>query len=114
MQIVKQKQTHWVETAPSTTVEEYVMHERGISGATAVISGRYPLEGYAVNLLSKELVLVISGSGTIGTRGKKTPIVIGDCILIKPKEKYYWDGHMALFIATAPGFKSTQHKIVTK
>lgn len=112
MQIVKQKQTHWTETAPSTTVEEYRMREQGISGATAIISGRYPVKGYAANMISKELVLVISGNGVIGTKRKRVPIVLGDCILIKPKEKYYWDGHMALFIASAPTWKANQHRVV--
>ncbi len=114
MQIVKQKQTHWVETAPTATVEEYLMRERTIGGATSIISGRYPVKGYAVNTVSRELVLVLSGDGYIGTPRKKTPIVIGDCILIKPKEKYYWDGHMALFMVCTPVWKSSQHTIVPK
>ena len=112
MHIVKQKQTHWVETAPTTTVEEYLMPEHGISGATAIISGRYPVEGYAMNAVSQELALVISGDGAIGVRGKKIPIVIGDCIFIKPKEKFYWEGHMALFIASTPAWKAKQHRMV--
>ncbi len=112
MQIVKQKQTHWVETAPTTTVEEYVMRERGLSGATAIISGRYPVKGYAMNMISKELALVISGDGFIGVTGKKIPIVIGDCIFLRPKEKFYWEGHMALFIATTPAWKAKQHHMV--
>ena len=109
MQIVKQKQTHWVETAPSTTVEEYLMRDSDINGSTAIISGRYPEKGFAVNKVSKELALVLSGDGYIGTPKKKIPIVIGDCILIKPKEKYYWNGHMALFIACTPKWKARQH-----
>lgn len=112
MQIVKQKQTRWVETAPTTTVEEYDMKERAISGATAIISGRYPIEGFAVNLLSTELVLVISGNGFVGTEKETIPIVIGDCIRIKPKEKYFWEGHLALFIASTPSWKAKQHRIV--
>lgn len=114
MLIVKQKQTHWVETGPYTTVEEYRMRDAAISGANVIVYGRYPKEGYAVNLISTELALVISGSGYIGSANEKIPIVIGDCIRIKPKEKFYWDGHMALFIANAPAWKAKQHKIVTK
>jgi len=73
MQIVKQKQTNWVETAPTTTVEEYTMRDADISGATAIISGRYPDQGYAVNLECKEMVLVLSGNGFVGTKTKKSP-----------------------------------------
>ncbi len=112
MQIVTQKQTHWIETAPTTTVEEYIMRDPDVSGSTAIISGRYPLKGYAENTVSKEIVLVISGNGYIGTKTKKIPIVIGDCILIKPKEKYYWDGHLALFMACTPKWQAAQHKLV--
>lgn len=112
MQIVKQKQTRWIETAPTTTVEEYVMTDKDLSGATAIISGRYPMKGYAVNEKSKEMILVISGNGYIGKRGERIPIVIGDCILLKNKERYYWDGHMALFMVTSPAWHPRQHKII--
>ena len=111
MRIVKQKQTHWIENSPTSTVEEYLMPDRDISGATAIISGRYPEKGFAVNTKSKELVMVLSGDGYIGTTKKKTPIVIGDCILIKSNEKYFWDGHMALFMVCTPTWKKSQHKM---
>jgi len=114
MQIVKQKQTHWVETAPTTTVEEYLMRDTRISGATAIISGRYPEKGYAVNMVCHEMALVLSGSGYVGTKKKKMPIVLGDCILIKPKEKFYWQGHIAIFMVCAPRWTDKQHKIVPK
>jgi len=112
MQIVKQKETHRIDTSPTTSIEEYIMPDRHISGATAIISGRYPEVGYATNTLSYELVLVLSGNGLLGMKGKKPiPIELGNCILIKPKEKYYWDGHMALFMATTPKWSQKQHKI---
>lgn len=114
MQIVKQKKTVWVDASPTTSVEEYRMHEPKISGATAVISGRYPEKGFAVNTKAHELVLVLSGNGFVGTRRRRIPIELGDCILLQPKEKYYWDGHMAIFIACAPSWKSREHKIIPK
>lgn len=113
MQVVKQKQTHWVDPAPTTTVEEYRMSANRISGATAIISGRYPENGYAVNKTCHEIAMVLSGSGIIGSPKKKHHLVIGDCILIKPGEKYYWNGHMAIFMVCAPKWTASQHAIVT-
>lgn len=112
MQIVKQKHVRRIDASATTTVEEYLMNERAISGATAIISGRYPNEGFATNTVSKELVLVLSGGGAIGWKGKELPIELGDCILIQPKEKYYWKGHLTLFMACTPTWKPTQHKVV--
>lgn len=114
MQIVKQKQTHRVDTSTTTSIEEYLMRDKNISGATVILSGRYPDAGYAVNHISHELAIVLSGSGFVGTQRKKIPIELGNCILIKPKEKFYWDGHMALFMVCAPSWKSTQHTIIPK
>lgn len=112
MQIVKQKQTHWTDPTSTTTVEEYQMGSPAISGATAIISGRYPQKGYAVNKKSTEMALVISGGGYVGTPRKKTPIVLGDCILIRPNEKFFWQGHMALFMACTPRWNQKQHHFV--
>ncbi|HLD25322.1 MAG TPA: hypothetical protein VJB96_05390 [Patescibacteria group bacterium] len=114
MQIVKQKKTKRYDAAPTTSIEEYIMREKSISGATAIVSGRYPEKGYATNLVSYELVLVLSGNGYIGTKRKKRAIELGDCLLLKPKEKYYWLGHMALFMVTTPAWNLRQHKIVKK
>jgi mannose-6-phosphate isomerase-like protein (cupin superfamily) len=112
MQIVKQKKARRVDASPTTSVEEYLMKENRIGGSTVIISGRYPEKGNAINLISTELVLVLSGNGVIGHRGKETPIEMGDCILLKPKEKYYWNGHLALFIVCTPTWKSRQHKVI--
>lgn len=112
MQIVKQKKAKRVDLSKTTLVEEYIMREPAINGATAIITGRYPEKGYVVNSLSHELVLVLSGNGYIGTKRKKYSIELGDCILLQPKEKYFWNGHMALFTVCTPKWKSRQHHVV--
>lgn len=112
MQIVKQKKTKRVDASSTTTVEEYRMRESSLSGSTAIIYGRYPEKGFAVNTKCYELALVISGNGIAGTKRKKTAIELGDCILIRPNEKFYWDGHMAIFLTCSPKFTPRQHKIV--
>lgn len=114
MHIVKQKKTKRVDASSTTTVEEYRMAHSTISGSTAIISGRYPEKGFAVNNTCHELALVLSGNGYIGTKRKRVAIELGDCILIKPKEKFYWDGHMAVFLACTPKWSPRQHTIVPK
>lgn len=113
MQIVKQKKARRTDASPTTSVEEYVMPEPSISGATAIVYGRYPEKGFAVNTVCHELALVLSGNGFIGTQRKKIAIEIGDCILLQPNEKYYWDGHMAIFIVCTPKWKPRQHTITS-
>lgn len=112
MQIVKQKKTKRVDLSTTASVEEYTMREPMINGSTVIISGRYPEKGYATNLKSHELALILSGSGVVATKSKKVSIELGDCILLQPKEKYYWNGHMALFIINTPKWNPRQHKIV--
>ena len=103
-----------MDTSPTTSIEEYRMRDSSISGATVILSGRYPDKGFAVNTKSHELVLVLSGTGVIGTKQKETQIELGNCILIRPNEKFYWRGHMAIFMACAPSWKAKQHKIGIK
>ena len=65
--------------------------DKHIDLGIATISGRYPDEGYGVNLISKELIYVIEGSGTLNFENKKIEFSEGDSILIEPNEKYYYD-----------------------
>lgn len=101
-----------MDASPTTSVEEYRMPNQTLSGATAIVYGRYPEKGYATNTKSHELALVISGNGFIGTKRKRMAIELGDCILIRPNEQFYWSGNMAIFMVCAPSWKPSQH-IVT-
>lgn len=50
---------------------EYSFMDKDIDLGIATISGRYPDDGYGVNLVSKELIYVIEGSGTLNFEDKK-------------------------------------------
>ena len=50
---------------------EYSFMDKDIDLGIAIISGRYPDDGYGVNLISKELIYVIEGSGTINFENEK-------------------------------------------
>ena len=83
-----------------------------MSGAVVNLSGRYPDKGNLVNLVSAELVYIISGFGYISVNNKKNRISKGDMILIKPKEKVFWEGKMSTLAVSCPAWNSKQHKIV--
>ena len=45
--------------------------DKDIDLGIATIRGRYPDEGYGVNLISKELIYVIEGRGTLNFENEK-------------------------------------------
>ena len=112
MKIVKVAEVNKIPASRSTTIFEYLMKDKNLSGAVAEIHGRYPEKGFAQNKLCKELVFVISGEGEIITEKGKLSFDIGDTILIDRNEKYYWLGNFSIFMATAPAFSAGQHKII--
>lgn len=112
MQIVKHSEIHKVSPAPSTEIWEYGTGDNDISGAVAQIHGRYPEKGFAKNQRSKELVFVLSGSGTIHTPSGQKDIDVGDVIFIDKKEQFAWSGGLTIFMSTTPTFESKQHKIL--
>jgi hypothetical protein len=60
-----------------------------INDAEIVITGRYPLEGYAVNDISTALISVEDGEGAVAIKGEEpTNLQTGDRVLINPGEPY--------------------------
>ncbi len=79
----------------------------------ATIQGRYPDEGYGVNLVSKELIYVIEGKGTLNFENEKIEFSEGDSILIEPNEKYYYDtDYCKISMSCTPAWSIEQHKLV--
>ncbi|KKU83402.1 hypothetical protein A2973_04545 [Candidatus Gottesmanbacteria bacterium RIFCSPLOWO2_01_FULL_49_10] len=111
MIIIQSSQTNKVQASPTTSIWEFTMEEKSISGAIAAIKDRYPEKGFAVNRVSKELVFVISGNGHIITPNQKKPIQVGDLVFLDKRETYAWEGNLTLFMANTPKFDPKQHKI---
>lgn len=88
MTIIQSSETKKIQASPTTTIWEFVMKEKSISGAIAEIKDRYPEKGFAVNENSKELVFVISGEGYIVTPTQKKPLRVGDLIFLDKKESF--------------------------
>ncbi len=56
MQIVKSSEKREHQVGDSAVVCEYETADPTLGGATALIQGRYPAEGYVVNTRVKQLV----------------------------------------------------------
>lgn len=92
---------------------EYSFKDKDIDLGIVTISGRYPDEGYGVNLISKELIYVIEGSGTLNFKNEKIEFSEGDSILIEPNEKYYYDTkYCKISMSCSPAWSIEQHKLV--
>ncbi len=92
---------------------EYSFRDKDIDLGIATISGRYPDKGYGVNLVSKELIYVIEGSGTLNFENEKIEFSTGDSILIEPNEKYYYDTeYCKISMSCTPAWSMEQHKLV--
>lgn len=114
MNIIQSSQTNKIQASATTTIWEFVMEEKTISGAITQIDGRYPEQGFAVNEICKEIAFVVSGSGHIVTADQTCPINIGDLIFLDKGESFAWEanGSLTLFLATTPKFDPKQHKNV--
>jgi len=74
------------------TAYEYPINDAAIDGAVIELTGRYPEEGLAQNLISKEMAYVVDGGGKVIVEGVEYPVNEGDIVLIEPGEKFYWEG----------------------
>ena len=92
---------------------EYSFGDKDIDLGVATVTGRYPEKGYCVNLLSKELIYVIEGSGTLNFQDKKIDFSKGDSILIDTNEKYFWESeYCVVAMACTPAWSAEQYKTI--
>ena len=112
MRIIHKDQTEKIKNSDTCIAIEYPLGDKDINGAVIELKGKYPQSGRVVNLECKELAYIISGSGRIVIEGKEIEVKQGDLILIEPKEKYFWEGDLIMFISCAPAWSSEQHRLV--
>ena len=91
---------------------EYSFGDKDIDLGVAVITGRYPEKGYGVNLICKELIYVIDGTGTLNKKDEKIHFKKGDVILIDKGEEYYWDAQCTIAMPCTPAWYPEQHKLI--
>lgn len=113
MYIVRQPETIACNPSPTCSVYEYSMDDKDMNGALVHISGRYPVDGWSVNLLSKEMAYIIQGEGRIVVNDQATPLSKGDTLLILPGEKFFWEGEMEIFMPCSPAWTKDQYQLLS-
>ncbi len=112
MKLVKQEQAEKFSNSEKCQVLEYPLNDKDINCATAIITGRYPDNGYCVNEKCKELIYVVEGKGTLNKKNEVIEFDKGDVILIDKGEVYYWDAHCTIVMPCTPAWYPEQHKLV--
>ncbi|MBX9831271.1 hypothetical protein K2X40_04910 [Candidatus Babeliales bacterium] len=110
MRIVSKNQAIAHHNSPDCAVLEYPFGDPDINGAVSRLNGRYPAQGFVTNTSCKEMAYVIEGSGKLVVESTEYCFSKGDMLLIAAGEKYYWEGHMTLFLACTPAWYPEQHK----
>jgi len=113
MKYVPKSKAQKFANSPTCTVYEYPMDDPDINGAVGIINGRYPDKNFVVNEKCKEIIYVISGSGSLTTEEKTVKLAEGDVALIPPGEQYYFEGkELIIFMPCHPAWYPEQHKEV--
>jgi mannose-6-phosphate isomerase-like protein (cupin superfamily) len=112
MIIAHKNQAKRLKISKTMTAYEYPVMDTAIHGAIIEINGRYPEKGRVVNEKVTELGFILEGSGKIVIEDKEINFKKDDQILIKPKQRYYWNGKATLFMPCAPTWYPEQHKQV--
>ena len=87
---------------------EYHIEDADINYCVVEIKGRFPLNGRLTNIVCKEMVHILEGEGSIVVEGKHYNLKKDDVVLIKPGEKYYWEGHMRVGASCSPAWYPEQ------
>lgn len=112
--IIKKNARIRKEISPKCIAYEYPTVDKDIDVAIIEINGRYPDEGYVINEVVKELVLVAGGRGKIVIDKEEHKLEADDAVLILPKQKYFFDGRLKLIVSCSPAWYPEQHKNIGK
>lgn len=110
MQIIKNENAIKGANSDKCKTLEYSFVDKDIDLGVAVITGRYPESGYCKNIVSKELIYVLEGTGTLYFENESINFSVGDSILIDSNEKYYWDTtYCKVSMTCTPAWTEEQH-----
>ena len=99
-------------TGKTNRTYEYNIMDKDINYCIVDINGRFPVKGYAINRVVKEMAHILSGSGILVVEGVEYKLEQDDVVLVYPGEKYYWEGNMRLGIPCSPAWYPEQHEDV--
>ena len=113
MKIIKKNEAAQGTNSNICNTIEYSFGDKDIDLAVATITGRYPETGFCVNLVSKELIYILEGSGKLCFEDETINFKQGDAILIENNKKYYWDtNHCKVSMTCTPAWSLEQYKMV--
>lgn len=93
---------------------QYPIFDKDLDLSVIKINGRSPKVGYQTNTACKELLYIMSGSGTLEVKGKEEIIEFkkSDVILLDKNECYAFEGKFEALVPCTPAWTSEQHKYV--
>ena len=113
MKIIKSEEAIKGSNSDKCLILEYSFGDKDIDLGVATITARYPEIGYCVNLISKELIYVLDGSGNLCFEDISINFSKGDSILIDSNEKYYWDtDYCKVTMTCTPAWNEDQYRII--
>ena len=110
--IIKKENRVRHENSPNCIVHEYPLGDKNIDVAIAQINGRYPDKGFATNEEVNEIIYVVKGVGKVVIDGKEHKLSDGDALLIRSKQKYFFEGELKLVISCNPAWYLKQYKTI--
>jgi mannose-6-phosphate isomerase-like protein (cupin superfamily) len=108
--IIRKVEAAKSENSQSCVAYEYPFGDKEINVAFIEIDGRYPDAGCVTNTVVKELLFVVEGRGKVVIDGDEQPLEAQDAILIKPNQKYFFEGRLKLVSTCAPAWYPEQHR----
>ena len=113
MKIIRSEEAVQGANSEKCKTMEYSFGDKDIDLGLATITGRYPEFGFCVNLISKELIYVLEGSGELCFEDETISFKQGDAILIENNKKYYWNTeYCKVSMSCSPAWNPEQHKLV--
>lgn len=112
MTVVRSNTTESFENSKACKGYSFPNTGNEINGAIISVAGRYPVTGFLVNEVCKELVYITKGSGKLTLTGESQTFNKGDVVYIENGEKFAWEGDFEGFFVCTPTFYPEQHKEV--
>jgi len=113
MKIVKQADAEVIKYG-NLESREYKTNDPDINLAVVKVSGRHPVQSYTVNTKCKELLYVLSGSGSITVNDEHYELGVSDEIIVDQNEPYYLEGNFTVATICTPPWSLRQVKNVDK
>ena len=113
MRIIRKEAAEIGSNSDKCKTIEYSFGDKDIDLGLATITGRYPEAGYCMNIISKELIYVLKGSGKLCFEDETISFNEGDAILIENNKKYYWNTeYCEVSMSCTPAWNPEQHLLV--